>query len=76
MGAQDPFNFRKWTFLAGAIAIFIGFGLFLHACENRGAKKERKIVEVTQTNSMPNVAIPSIDRSAPLKTATATFALG
>ena len=76
MGAQDPFNFRKWIFLTGVIAVFIGFGLFLHACENRGATKEREIMAVTQTNLMPNVAVPPIDRSAPLRTETATFALG
>ena len=76
MGAQGPFNFRRWFFLTGAIAFFIGFGLFLHACENRGEKKERQIMEVTQTNSMPNIMVPPIDRSAPLKIETATFALG
>jgi hypothetical protein len=76
MDAQDPSNLKKRILLTGVVAIFVGFGFFLHACENRGAKKERQVMEVTQTNAMPDVAIPSIDRSAPLKTETATFALG
>jgi hypothetical protein len=76
MSAQAPSNFRKWIFVTGAIALFIGLGVFLHACENRGVEKERQVMEVTQTNAMPNVAIPPIDRFAPLKTETATFALG
>lgn len=76
MGVQDPSDFRKWIFLTGAIAIFIGSGLLLHAGEERGAKKERQIMEVTQTNSIPSIVVPPIDRSAPLKIETATFALG
>jgi hypothetical protein len=40
------------------------------------ATKEREIMAVTKTNSMPNVAMPPIDCSAPLKTETATFGLG
>jgi hypothetical protein len=76
MGAQDPFKLRKWIFLTGAISILIGLGLSLHACDHVGATKEREIMEMTQTNSTLNHAIPPIDVSAPLKTETATFALG
>jgi hypothetical protein len=76
MGAQDLFKFRKWVLLSGAISIFIGFGLFLHGCDKMEATKEREIMAVTKTNSMPNLAMPPIDLSAPLKTETATFALG
>jgi hypothetical protein len=76
MGAQDPFNIRKWIFPAGAISILIGFGLFLHACGKMEATKEREIMAVTKTNAIPNLPMPTIDRSAPLKTETATFALG
>ncbi len=76
MNAQDPFNFSRWIFLTGAMSIVIGFGIFLHACDNMEATKEREIMAVTKTNAMPNAATPLIDRSAPLKTETATFALG
>ena len=76
MDAQEPSNLRKRIILHGVVAIFVGFGLFLHACENRGAEKERQTMEVTQTNLMRDAAIPPIDRSAPLKTETVTFALG
>ena len=76
MGVQDPFNLRKWTLLTEAISIVIGVSLFLYACDNLEATKERETMEVTKTNSIPNYAIPPIDRSAPLKTETATFALG
>ncbi len=76
MNAQDPFNFSRWIFLTGAMSIVIGFGIFLHACDNIEATKGREIMEVTKMNAMPNVAIPPIDRSAPLKTETATFGLG
>ena len=76
MGAQDPLNVSKWTLITGAISVIIGFGIFLHACNNMEATKEREIMAVTKTNSMSNVAMPPIDRSAPLKTETATFGLG
>ena len=76
MGAQDPFNFSKWIFLTGAISVVIGFGIFLHACDHMEETKEREAMAVTKTNLMPNIAMPPIDRSAPLKTETATFALG
>ena len=76
MTAQDPFNFSKWIFVTGAISIVIGFGIFLHAGNNMEATKEREIMAVTKMNAVPNVAMPPIDRSAPLKTETATFGLG
>ncbi len=76
MDAQDPFKFSRWFFPAGMISIFLGFGLFLHACDNMKTTKEREIMAMTKTNSMPSVGIPPIDGSAPLKTETATFALG
>ncbi len=76
MNAQDPFNFSRWIFLTGAMSIVIGFGIFLHACDNMEATKEREIMTVTKMNAVLNVATPLIDRSAPLKAETATFALG
>jgi hypothetical protein len=76
MCAQDSFSFSRWIFLTGAMSVVIGFGIFLHACDNLEATKEREIMSVTKTNSMPNVGVPPIDRSAPLKTETATFGLG
>ena len=44
----------KWVFPTGVISILIGFSLFLHACDNMEATKEREIMAVTKTNSMPN----------------------
>jgi hypothetical protein len=76
MGAQGPFKFNKRVLITGAISIVIGFGIFLHACNNMEATKEREIMIVTMMNSMPNVSMPLIDRSAALKTETATFGLG
>ena len=76
MDAQDTFKFSRLFFLAGIISIFLGFGLFLPACDNMKATKEREIMAMTKTNSMPSIGIPSIDASAPSKTEAATFALG
>jgi hypothetical protein len=76
MGTQDPSRFKRWIFLTEAMSILLGFGIFLHACDRVETKKERQAMEVAQTNSMGDVAVPPIDRSAPLKTETATFALG
>jgi len=41
-----------------------------------GSGKERKTMTLTPTSSVHEVAIPSIDASAPTETETATFALG
>ena len=76
MGTQNSINFGKWVLLTGSISILLGFGIFLHACDHVEATKERENMGAIQTNSNPNVAMPSIDRSAPLKIETATFALG
>ncbi len=76
MGAQDPFKFSKRVLITVAISIIIGFGISHHACNNMEATKEREIMAVTMTNSMPNVAMPPIDRFAVFKTETATFGLG
>jgi hypothetical protein len=76
MGAQDPFKFSRWFFPAGMIFIFLGFGFFLHACDNVRATKEREIMTMIKTNSIPSNGIPPIDGSAPLNTETATFSLG
>jgi hypothetical protein len=76
MGAQNLFNFRKWIFMAGAISIFVGMVFFYYGFDHVGATKEREFMETTMTDSMLKVTIPPIDRSAPLRTETATFALG
>ncbi len=76
MDIQTPFNIRKWILPIGAIAIFTGLGLYLQACGKMEATKEREIMVVTKTNSMSNLAMPTIDRSTPAKTETAAFALG
>jgi len=74
--AQDPSKFSRRFFLTGMISIFLGFGLFLYACDNMKTTKEREIIAMTKTNSMQSIEIPPIDTSAPSKTETATFALG
>ncbi len=76
MDAQDSFNFSRWIFLTGAVSIVIGFGIFLHACDNMELTREREIMAATKMNAVPNVPMPPIDRSAPLKIETATFGLG
>jgi hypothetical protein len=76
MDTQDHPNFRRWFFLKGMIFIVLGFVLFLHACDNIKTSKEGETMAMTKMNPMPSVAIPPIDASAPIKTETATFALG
>ena len=76
MEAKYPLQFGKGIFISGVISVIIGFGILLQACNKMETTKEREIMEAARTNSIPNVAIPPIDRSAPVKTETATFALG
>ena len=76
MDAQSPFDISRWLFLTGMMTIFLGVSLFLQGCDRMEAKEEGELVAMKETKSMPNAAIPPIDRSAPLKTETATFALG
>ncbi len=73
MQIKDCSNFSKYIFVAAAL---IGFVILTYACEKRTPTNERQIMEATQKISVTNVAIPPIDRSVPLKTETATFALG
>jgi hypothetical protein len=76
MDAQSPFDISRWLFLTGTTTFFLGVSLFLHGCDRMEAKKAGELVTMKETKSISNLAIPPIDRSAPLKTETATFALG
>ncbi len=76
MKVKYPPQFGKAILITGVISVIIGLGILLQACNKMETTKEREIMEVTRTNSIPNVAIPPIDRFAPVKTETATFALG
>ncbi len=73
MRVKDCCNLTKYVLIAAALT---GFGIFLYACEKMMPANERHIMEATEKTAVTNIAIPPIDRSAPLKTETATFALG
>jgi len=76
MGVRDLFKCGKWVLITGVVGIVAGFGVFLHAWDAKETTKAREIMAVTVASSMPNVAIPPIDRSVAVKTETATFGLG
>ena len=64
---------REVTTLALLSALVLGvvFGSSLVGC-----KKENEKTDVTKDGLVPNVGIPAIDASAPVRTETATFSLG
>jgi len=76
MAIHYSFDFSKYALLTGTMSLFLVVSLFLQGCHKMKTAKERKIAVMTEADSMPTVAIPPIDSSAPLKTETATFALG
>ena len=76
MVASNPSRFWKGIFTFGVISVVTGLVISLQAPDPTKATKERETMERTGGNSTPNAAIPPIDRSAPVKTETATFALG
>jgi hypothetical protein len=76
MDAQSPFDISRWLFLTGAITFLLGVALLADGCDRVEPKKEGGLVSIQETKSTPDPGIPPIDRSAPLKTETATFALG
>ncbi|MDY6790597.1 MAG: hypothetical protein SWH54_04930 [Thermodesulfobacteriota bacterium] len=57
-------------------AVFLGFAIFLQACDSLTTTKEIKNQPVVKEVSAKQLAKPPVDLSAPDKTETATFALG
>lgn len=66
-------NLRKVTIIA-VLGIFILGVVFSSGL--LGCKKEDKIMDVTNDGDITNTVIPALDRQAPNRTETATFALG
>ena len=66
-------NLRKVTIVV-VLGVFI-LGAVLSS-SLVGCKMEDEIMGVTNGGLVPNAGIPAIDASAPVRTETATFALG
>ncbi len=58
------------------MALFLGFFLFLEACDQINGTREKETMAMKKMNSAPRVPVPPIDASAPAKIETATFGLG
>jgi hypothetical protein len=79
--SDDPINRRFWKMKIVVIfilkaSVFLGFVIYLQACDTLKATKEVKNMPVTKKISMEQRDKPPVDMSVPLKTETATFALG
>ena len=61
---------------AGLVIACLGFGLFFVPLSDGTAPGGESGKETVMIRSLPNAAIPPIDRAAPAKTETASFALG
>jgi len=76
-----PLNRRFWklkmmvTFILKA-SVFLGFLIYLQACDTLKTTKETKNMPMPKKISMEQPAKPPVDMSGPVKTKTATFALG
>jgi predicted component of type VI protein secretion system len=57
-------------------SVFLGFVIFLHACDTLKTAKETKNLPIPKKISVKLAARPLLDISAPNLTETATFALG
>jgi hypothetical protein len=66
-------NLKKVTIVA-VLGVFI-LGAFLSS-SLIGCNKKDKTMGVGNNRIVPDIGIPAIDASAPVKTETATFALG
>ena len=64
------------VFLIQMLVALAGLALALQACGPVEAAKERENGAMKKTHSASSVVRPPIDASAPVKTETATFALG
>jgi hypothetical protein len=74
--AQGHRHLSRRFFIAEIVVVLLGLVLFLQACNASEAVKESETVPMTTMNSVPYTARPPIDALAPVKTETATFALG
>ena len=78
---DDPLGRRFWkmkmmfTYIFKA-SVFLGFAIFLQACDALTTTKEVKNMPLIKEISAEQPAKPPVDLSAPDKTQTATFALG
>ena len=74
--AQGHRHLSRRFFITEIVVVLLGLALFLQACDSVEAAKEREITLITTMNSVHYTARPPIDALAPVKTETATFALG
>ena len=74
--AQGHRNLSRQFFIAEIGVVLLGLVLCLQACDSVEAVKEGETTLTTTMNSMHYTANPPIDTLAPIKTETATFALG
>ena len=74
--SQGHRHLSRRFFIAEIVVVLLGLVLFLQACDSVEVAKERETVSMTTMNSVPYTARPPIDALAPVKTETATFALG
>ena len=78
---NNPLHRRFWkmkmmvTFILRA-SVFLGFVIYLQACDTLKTAKETKNMPMPEKISVEQPAKLPLDVSAPLKTETATFALG
>jgi hypothetical protein len=66
---------KRFVFIL-KVSVFLGFVIFLQACDALKTTKEVKNMPLIKKVSMEQIAKPPVDISAPDKTETATFALG
>ena len=74
--AQGHRHVSRQFFIAEIGIVLLGLVLFLQACDSVEAVKEGETTLITTMNSVNYTAKPPIDALAPVKTETATFALG
>ena len=74
--AQGHRYLSRRFFIAEIVVVLSGLVLFLQACDSFEAAKERETTIITTMNSVHYTARPPLDALAPVKTETATFALG
>ena len=73
---QGHRHLSRLFFIAEIVVVLLGLVLFLQACDSVEQAKERETTLITTMNSVHYTARPPIDALAPIKTETATFALG
>ena len=74
--AQGHRHLSRRFFITEIVVIILGLVLFLQAFDSVEAAKERETTLITIMNSVHYTAKPPIDTLVPVKTETATFALG